>query len=201
MKDLTDIEIVELYKESSDLECVGVLFKRYSRMTFVLCDRILKDETRAKEAMMGVFENLITYLKKYKIDNFRSWLISVIRNHCFMILRKRKQNIEINDFYEKNPEIFMEFDDVFNPKDKEKQEERFLMLDKAISSLPREQAECVELFYCKGNTYEQISEITGFSFNQIKSHIQNGKRNIKNILSRSEGLAEAVFLVACLLFN
>ncbi len=157
-------------------------------MAYVICDRILKDSVRAKEAVMAVFENLLVYLKKYEIDNFRSWLISVLRNQCYLTLRQKSNNVNFSEFCEKNSEEFMEFNEVFTLSDKEVQEQKFRQLDMAMSNLPREQAECVELFYMKGKTYDQISEITGYTFNQIKSHIQNGKRNLKNIILKNETL-------------
>ncbi len=186
-RDLSDNEIIDLYKKTSDVECVGILFKRYSRMAFVLCDRILKDPTRSKEAMMQVFENLIVYLKKYQIENFRSWLISVLRNQCFLVERRKSPVLEFYDFYEKNSEEFMEFDELDTLNEKEKQEKQLEELEKAMKQLPQDQAECIQLFYLKGKTYDQIGEITGYSFNQIKSHIQNGKRNLKIIMQKAGG--------------
>ena len=53
-------------------------------------------------------------------------------------------------------------------------------LKDAMDELKEEQQTCLELFYMKDCTYVEISKITGFSTNEVKSYIQNGKRNLKN---------------------
>jgi RNA polymerase sigma-70 factor (ECF subfamily) len=40
----------------------------------------------------------------------------------------------------------------------------------------------VERFYLHQQSYQQIAEGTGYSLSQVKSHIQNGKRNLKLLL-------------------
>ena len=45
---------------------------------------------------------------------------------------------------------------------------------------------CV-LFYLKKYSYEQIIAQTGYTFMQVKSYIQNGKRNLKTILIKKYG--------------
>ena len=39
-------------------------------------------------------------------------------------------------------------------------------------------------------TYEQIIDQTGFSFMQVKSYIQNGKRNLKILVEKKIGTKE-----------
>ena len=38
------------------------------------------------------------------------------------------------------------------------------------------------MFYFSQKSYKEIAELTGFDLKQVKSHIQNAKRNLKNIL-------------------
>mgnify|MGYP006315868703 FL=1 len=52
-------------------------------------------------------------------------------------------------------------------------------LNFAIDQLNDEQKLCVTLFYLKKQTYQQIAELSGFTLMQVKSFIQNGKRNLK----------------------
>ena len=63
--------------------------------------------------------------------------------------------------------------------DTEELEQRLTLMEKGIESLNGEQRTCVELFYLKEMSYQQVAEQTGFSMLQVKSFIQNGKRNLR----------------------
>jgi RNA polymerase sigma-70 factor (ECF subfamily) len=63
-------------------------------------------------------------------------------------------------------------------------EKTYDLLEEAIQELSEEQRQCVILFYLKKNSYQQISEKTGFNLMQVKSYIQNGKRNLKILLDK-----------------
>lgn len=63
-------------------------------------------------------------------------------------------------------------------------------LDEALKMLNDAQRETITLFYLKKCSYEQITEKTGLNFMQVKSYIQNGKRNLKTILLKKLRNAE-----------
>jgi RNA polymerase sigma-70 factor (ECF subfamily) len=54
----------------------------------------------------------------------------------------------------------------------------------AIKNLRKEQSVCISMFYLQKLSYQEIQEKTGFNFQQVKSHIQNGKRNLKITLEK-----------------
>jgi len=189
LKAYNDLELIGLYKKHGEGRYIGELYKRHTKMVLVLCCKYLKDKDIAKEAVVQIFENLISYLRKYDIANFRNWLISVTRNHCYMMLRSEKGIVEYCDFFEKNVEEFVEFEDILNQEDKEEEERRYESLEQAVEQLPEEQRECIKLFYLKGNSYSDITTITGYDFKQIKSYLQNGRRNLKKALTQQELIA------------
>ena len=55
-----------------------------------------------------------------------------------------------------------------------------------LESLKLEQKQCLSLFYYEKKSYEEITTITGYTYNQVKSHIQNGKRNLKILMEKNE---------------
>ena len=69
-----------------------------------------------------------------------------------------------------------------HPEEVNSHEVNLSQLEKAISALEHEQKECIELFYLKEKSYKEVAEITGYSINQVKSSIQNGKRNLKILM-------------------
>ena len=70
----------------------------------------------------------------------------------------------------------------------EKAEKELMLngLEKGLSALKPEQQQCVKLFYLEELSYKDIAEKTGFSLNDVKSHIQNGKRNLKLFLTENK---------------
>lgn len=135
--------------------------------------KYLRNEEEAKDAVQQVFLKVLNELPKYRVSYFKSWLYMVSKNHCLMRLRdKGKYTSEINDELLATPE----------QSDKAALAEKELQYDQmaaALLLLNREQQECVSLFYLQKKSYQQISLTTGYTVMQVKSHIQNGKRNIK----------------------
>ncbi len=58
------------------------------------------------------------------------------------------------------------------------------LMETALKELNPEQQQCVTLFYLNKKSYQEISEVTGFSMLQVKSYIQNGKRNLRNLIEK-----------------
>ena len=58
------------------------------------------------------------------------------------------------------------------------------LIEASLNELGEEQKVCVTLFYLEQQSYQQVSGVTGFSMLQVKSFIQNGKRNLKLIVER-----------------
>ncbi len=102
-----------------------------------------------------------------------------------MELRKKqsqlKKDIELQD----NNILFMDSGDSSHHNNAEEKEKTILKLETALNTINKEQKLCIELFYYKNKSYNEIIEITGFSANEVKSHIQNGKRNLKLKLGES----------------
>ena len=104
-----------------------------------------------------------------------------------MELRKRQRELKKDLELQENVHLIMDFS---NPEHLQEKETQILMLEKALELLNIEQKQCLELFYLKNKSYNEIIEITGFSNNEVKSHIQNGKRNLKiKMESMSHGRA------------
>ena len=145
---------------------------------FSICMKYLKDEESSKDAVMQIFEKLFVDLRKHEVANFKSWLHSVARNHCLHIIRDSKyQNQKMKDFSNSEEEVMENqlflYQDSVNVL-----EDRVVELERELGNLSKEQRVCVELFYLKDKCYQEVAEITGYSLNQVKSYIQNGKRNL-----------------------
>ena len=180
--DISDQELVAQYLSSESNKVIDVLFERYAHLVFGICMKYLADEDAAKDATLEVFAKLPADLKKHTVDYFKSWLYQVVRNHCLMQLRQQQGTLRKVEEYYKDVNARMEFEPfVHHPKIE--LEIQLDQLEKAILQLKDEQRVCVELFFLKEKSYHDIVEITGYSLLNVKSHLQNGKRNLRILLT------------------
>lgn len=173
---LTDTELINLFVETGDNQFVGLLYERYGHLVLGLCIKYLKNKDEAADAVMQIFTNLIRDLKKYTITWFKSWLYTYSKNFCLMELRKRQSALKHELEWKENVHLIMDFSDPAHLQEKEKQ---VLLMEQAIGLLNLEQKTCIDLFYLKNKSYNEICDLTGYSANDVKSYIQNGKRNLK----------------------
>jgi len=186
-KNLSDEDLVHRYRNSHETYYVGELYERYTHLVFGVCLKYLKNEAVAEDVTMQVFEKLMTDLKRHHITAFKSWLYVVVKNHCMMQLRKesgdnkkkKEWRNEVSEFMEN-----MEADHLQESEDRGTDKEFILQhLKHGVDELREEQRMCIELFYLKDCSYNEISAITGYSMKEVKSNIQNGKRNLKNFVN------------------
>ncbi|MCQ2973269.1 MAG: sigma-70 family RNA polymerase sigma factor [Bacteroidales bacterium] len=182
--DLSDIQIVDYYKSHDDAscDCLGELYKRYTKIVYLLCLKYLKDVQLAEDAASQIFENLIFSLRKFDISNFKSWLLTVCRNHCLFMLRQINSLQNFNIFYENNSSEFMEFEADFTLYSENNRENRVELVLDALKQLSTDQQKCLKLFYFESCSYSEIADKIGIDIKKVKSLIQNGKRNLKNYI-------------------
>jgi RNA polymerase sigma factor (sigma-70 family) len=170
----TDSELVLAYKSSGDLGILGELFQRYMELVYGVCLKYLKQPENAQDSVISIFEELVVKLQKHEVDNFKSWLYTLAKNHCLMRLRSEKKqpfvNIDVG--------LMQSGENVHLNGELEK-EENFKKLDYCLGQLQEEQRTAVELFYLQGKCYNEIAETTGIEWNKVRSYIQNGRRNLK----------------------
>jgi RNA polymerase sigma-70 factor (ECF subfamily) len=175
----SDSELLSEYRNGDAQKAIGLIFSKHKAFVMGVCMQTLHDVEESKDATMQVFERLISDLQRFDIQHFTSWLYAYTRNHCLQTIRKREA--------EKNHQTFMETPFVWHPTDVEPDEIRFEQLDNALHTIPHDQQACIRLFFLEGKSYAQISNETGYTLNQVKSHIQNGKRNLLLRMNQRHG--------------
>ncbi len=183
-KKKNDENLIQQYKESGDIDVLGILYNRYMVLVYGVCLKYLKDRERAKDAVMDIFEKLVVELQKRDVDNFKLWLYVVAKNHCLMSLRSKKLENLHEKKYQEETTLFMESESFVHPID-ESDGNLNDTLKNCIDRLKKEQKYCIKLFYFDGKCYEEIAEELGVEINRVKSFIQNGKRNLKNCMEEA----------------
>jgi RNA polymerase sigma factor (sigma-70 family) len=185
----SDEELVVGYRQTGEKEMVGELFKRYTHFVFCVCFKYLQNENDSRDAVMQIFERLFDQLRIHEVETFRKWLHVVAKNHCLMKLRADKSQRTRLQGYQKDNNMDVKSVPFLHPEDSPDKETEIRKLESAIEQLNEEQKICIELFYLYDKSYVEVSQETGFSLKQVKSFIQNGKRNLKiNIIRNHERL-------------
>jgi RNA polymerase sigma factor (sigma-70 family) len=179
-QDISDQELLERFHQDHDNEWLGILLQRYTLLLLGVCMKYLKNEEEAKDSVQQIFLKVIQELQKYKVEFFKSWLYMVAKNHCLMRLREKqgKITVEINDRHSAAPE------EQTNRLQLAQDDHTLDLMESALKELNPEQQQCVTLFYLQKKSYQQISEETGYNMHQVKSYIQNGKRNLKILIEK-----------------
>lgn len=185
LSNYSDLELVNEYKQTSNKQFVGALFERYSTMVVAICMKYLQDREESKDATMHIFEKLMSDLLKHEVSNFKSWVHSVSRNYCLMELRKTNNVYKVRPDVEENYVSVMENQLSMHQEDKNEKEVLLTGLEKCMELLNIQQKKCVDLFFMQEKSYQEITTELSLTLNEVKSFLQNGKRNLKNCLEKN----------------
>jgi len=182
-RDDSEESLLNQYRISGDPEVLGNLYSRYMHLVYGVCLKYFKNREDAKDAVMQIFEKLVSELRQHEVKQFKSWLYVLTKNYCLMQLRSQKtadrriNNYKIDSV--KSVESIMEL----HPIDKE-DADKDISLKECLEKLNDEQKICIRLFYFENKCYREIAESLKMDEKNVKSHLQNGKRNLKICLEK-----------------
>lgn len=178
-RDLPDQELLDRFGVDHDPAWLSILFPRYTVLLYGVCMKYLRDGDAARDAVQQVFMKAFLELEKYPVTYFRSWIYQVARNYCLMELRKKSPNLQREwvDVADESGDALTELAE---------KEVQLQQLEWAMQQLQPDQQRCLTWFYLEKNTYQEVAERGGYSLMQVKSHIQNGKRNLRLLLEKKQ---------------
>lgn len=177
---LTDEQLLNLYTTSGDDKHLSTLYTRYVEMIYGVCLKYYRNSAEAKDAASEVYLLLLRRAKGKEIDNWKPWLYTVVKNYCLEQLRSRSnKKPKQMDAYR----VYSE--DVFHPTTDSKDEE-VRKLETCIAELEEDQKACIRMFYLEKRSYQDLSDTLQLSWGQVRSRIQNGRRNLKNCMSNNK---------------
>lgn len=177
---------VAAYRATGDLAVLGELYEQHMELVYAVCYNYLRDEDEAKDAVMHLFEQLVTDLRRHDVQQFQPWLHSVARNYCLMQLRNKQTHplvaLPTGDTGDDQPDDRLVLTD--DGQDNLDLEEDLTRLEACLQTLPAEQRTCLTLFYLEQKSYTDVAHLTGYDLKQVKSYLQNGRRNLKLCLGK-----------------
>jgi RNA polymerase sigma-70 factor (ECF subfamily) len=182
-KHSSDEELALAYFRTGNKDLVGELFEKHVKTVYGVCLFYFRDKDIAKDAVMQIFERLMVELRKTEIKSFKGWLSFVVRNYCISEIRKRNNRHFVNESYldfELATPVLMEEEMISATSD----DQMLAYMKECLHLLKPDQKMCLEMFYLKNMSYQQISGSSGLTLNEVKSRIQNGKRNLKLMIAQ-----------------
>jgi RNA polymerase sigma-70 factor, ECF subfamily len=178
LKNIPDDRLIEGFQSTGNKDFISTLFMRYAYLVMGVCLNYFQDREASKDAMMQIFEKLLIALPGQEIRNFGSWLYVLSKNHCLMQLRSEKASLIRNRKWMEDQEKIVESEFSVHPLDNDSSLQEKQLAD-CLEKLKEEQRNCIRMFYYEDLCYREIAERTKEDEKNVKSNLQNGKRNLK----------------------
>lgn len=173
---MTDAQLVQQYVSMADMKCMEELYNRYQRKVFGIAYHVLRDKEESVDILLAVFEKVMHELAKTEVRDFGGWLYMLTRNACLMRLRGEKRRAAREKLYAASLPHEEEIEpELFHDKNQ--------ALKRALNALSETQRTCVELFYFQHKSYKEVADEMGIDTESVRSQLQNGKRNLKNLMA------------------
>lgn len=136
---------------------------------------ILHDGEQARDAVQETFIKLCKQQPQELTDHLAPWLFRVVRNQCLNMLRKEKRMSHYG-----NPDAIdvRETPDQSHPQEQRKKE-TITSLFELVNTLPNRQRELVLLKFQQDFSYQEISEVTGLTVNNVGYILHQAIRSLK----------------------
>ena len=164
-------------------DALGALWDRHARYLYSLAYRILRDPGWAEEVVQDVFVRLWKNPLKYDPSRgeLRSWLLTITHHAAVDGLRGRRGTATARETGPERLDFMVHRDE--DPSDSAWSSIRAESVRDAVSELPPEQREVMELIYFSGLTQREISERTHQPLGTVKSRLRLGMQKLRRSLA------------------
>lgn len=163
---------------SGDVSAYASLVAKHKNLVFSIVLKILNNREDAEEISQDVFlkayQSLSTFERKSK---FSTWLYRIAYNAA--ISKTRKKRVEMVAI-EETVITNYSMDEIGRNMNELEENDRQLILEKALQRLPEEDNLLITLFYKNENSIEEISDITGLSVSNVKVRLHRIRKKLYN---------------------
>jgi RNA polymerase sigma-70 factor (ECF subfamily) len=186
-----DDEVLIRLIEADNADSLGELYDRYRRLVFSLARNIVDDPGTAEEITLDVFTLIWEKAGTYNPEKakVRTWMTTITRNRSIDELRRRgsrPERIVIDLFQDPSSQLLVDNsleDDAQASLLRERVRE-------AVSQLPDDQKEALQLAYFKGYTHRQIADLLDQPLGTVKTRIRLAMGKLRKILLEEEHINE-----------
>ena len=181
--ELSDEELLAKYIKTNNQHWISQLFGRYVQLIYGVCLRYTPDVREAEDMTMEIYQKVAQKANKHKIGQFRSWVYVLSKNHCLEQIRKMTGK-RTDSFDPAFMQLRTEFHPIDEQIDHQMQESRYLLVEDCLKQLSSLQQTSIRLFYYQNKSYVEIAQQIEDEVSQVRSYLQNGRRNIKKCVER-----------------
>ncbi|PSR15431.1 MAG: hypothetical protein DA408_08655 [Bacteroidetes bacterium] len=177
----TDEALVAAFRKKGNDAFYEVLFERYYPLVYGYCLGLTANREDSKDLTLVVFTKAYEQLARQAIKSFDRWLFTLARNESLTLLRGARRNALAQKKWWETQEsdaTFME-NGAFRRLVYEQELEKDRLYQEGLQTLSPEQRLCLDLFIHDTLSYREIAEQTQLSLDQVKSHLQNARRKLK----------------------
>lgn len=169
-----------------DRRAFSEVYDRYAPPLFSLAIRILDSRSDAEEVVQDVFHSIWKQAETFDASRARpfTWMTAMTRNRCIDRLRARSSRIATSEIRPGAEEAYqlenIVSEDQINAADSLMQKEDFQSLKHALSDLPIEQKNAIELAFLSGMSHSEIADREMLSLGTVKARIRYGLEKLRN---------------------
>lgn len=173
----SDEEVLEAVGRGDD-DALGVLYDRFGRLAYGLAYRVLRDETLAEDAVQEAFLAVWRSADGYKRERAKpsTWILTVVHRRSVDLVRREDRRR--GEPLERAPEP------TSAPADEDATiRDRRAAVQAALTELPGEQRQALELAYYGGLTQSELAERLGVPLGTVKSRMFAGLGRLRELLA------------------
>lgn len=173
-----------------DQNAYALLVDRYKDRVFSLIIGIVRNQEIAEELAQDVFLKTFKSLKKFrKESSFSSWIYRIAYNTAISETRKKKQLTRSFDEQLERTNL-LSVDDY---EGENKNEQRQVLLERAIKELVPEEKMILMLFYFEDKSVDEISTAVGLSQSNVKVKLFRLRNKLKRLMEQATTAALAIY--------
>lgn len=169
-----------------DKQAFGRLVDLHKRAVHAFCVRLLRDPEEARDAAQEAFARAYAALGTYDPDQpFAPWLLRIARNHCLDLLRRRvpeSQTIALDADPGEGPSRQLADPAAVRGDDALERRELAGALEAAVSALPSNYREVVQLFHVEQLSYKEIASTLDVPIGTVMTWLHRARARLRDSL-------------------
>lgn len=169
----------------------------YQGIAYNVAYRIVGDSDSAADATQDAFVKAFQRIGQYRGGSFKAWLLRIVTNTCYDMLRARKRRPTSSldpEEDDDDPDYDMRLvDHAERPEAYVVRQELAGVIQAAIQQLPADQRTTLVLADIEGMDYQEVADAMGTALGTVKSRLSRARAKLRDLLLAQEELLPAQY--------
>lgn len=149
-------------------EELGNLILQVQDSLYHVAKTLLKNDADCADAISETIVKAFASIHTLREDRYgKTWLIRILMNECYAILRQKKIIVSIEDYPQ---------------QERSDGREDYSELYQAISQLQEDMRLCIVLYYLEGYSVREIAALLDVTESTVKNRLMRARRRLKSEL-------------------